>query len=137
MSNAKFPTELNNAEKQIQQAKELAAQHLGIKAKSANLTTTQGCFSKTVELTLENSEDIIIQFRIEPPDTEPFRRARTLLGDKVPLIEAINDPNLVNAGIWPFYMSRIPGKPWGEYENSWSDEQRIKAAKSLGKLFAY
>ena len=34
-------------------------------------------------------------------------------------------------------MSRIPGKPWGEYEDLWSDGQRTKAAKSLENLFAH
>ena len=136
MSDTDFSNELNNAKKQIEKAKELASQHLGIKAKHAKHTTNQGCFSKTIEVILENSTAVIIQFRIKALGTEPFNRARALLGDKVPIIEAIDDRNLANAGMLAFYMSRIPGKPWGEYKNLWNDKQRIKAAKSLGKLFA-
>jgi hypothetical protein len=70
-----------------------------------------GGFSKTIEVSLENGKEVIVQFRIEPLDIELFKRARALLGDQVPTIEAINDPTLADAGIWPFYMSRIPRKP--------------------------
>jgi hypothetical protein len=135
MSDSEFPKELNSAEEQIKRAKELATQHVGIPAETAKLTEIQGCFSKTVEVSLKDDRDIIIQFRIEPLDTEPFARARSLLGDKVPIIESIDDPKLVEAGIWPFYMTRIPRKTWLEYENEWSDTQHIKCAKSLGNLF--
>ncbi|KAM5430486.1 hypothetical protein McanMca71_007198 [Microsporum canis] len=136
MSDSDFPKDLNSAEKQIKRAKELATRHVGIPTETAKLTEIQGCFSRTVEVSLKDGRDIIIQFRIEPLDTEPFTRARSLLGEKVPIIEPIDDPNLVEAGIWPFYMTRIPGKTWLEYENEWGDTQRIKCAKSLGSLFA-
>ncbi|TVY31311.1 hypothetical protein LSUB1_G009014, partial [Lachnellula subtilissima] len=133
---SQFPTTLNNTEKQINKAKELAAKHLGIQAKSAQLTSTQGCFSKTVKVSLQDGRSIIIQFRIEALDTEPFTRARNLLGNTVPIIEPIDDPELVEAGVWPFYMTLIPGKPWLEYEDGWNDTQRSTCAKSLGRLFA-
>lgn len=136
MSDSQFPTTLNNAEKQINKAKELAAKYLGIQAKSAQLTSTQGCFSKTVKVSLQDCRSIIVQFRIEALDTEPFTRARNLLGNTVPIIEAINDPELVDAGVWPFYMTLIPGKPWLEYEDEWNDTQRSTCARSLGRLFA-
>jgi hypothetical protein len=54
----------------------------------------------------------------------------------VPVIEPIDDPELVDAGIWPLYMTRIQGKTWLEYEDEWSDAQRVKCAKSLGRRFA-
>ncbi|KAH6681903.1 hypothetical protein B0J14DRAFT_613695 [Halenospora varia] len=112
MSDSEFPTELNSKEKQISKAKELATQHLGIQTKSAQLTKTQGCFGKTVKVALQTGQCVIIQFRIEQLETEPFERARALLGDKVPIFEAIEDPKLATAGVWPFYMTLIPGKPW-------------------------
>lgn len=136
MSDSDFPTSLNNAEKQINKAKGLASQHLGIKAVSAQLTTTQGCFSKTIEVFFQDDRSVIIQFRIEALDVDPFFRARRLLGDIVPIIEAIHDPELVKAGIWPFYMTRIPGKPWMEYEDIWNETQRATYSKSLGRVFA-
>lgn len=136
MSDSDFPTTLNNAAKQINKAKELALQHLGIKAISAQLTTTQGCFSKTLEVSLQDGRSVIIQFRIEALDTEPFFYARNLLGDIVPIIEAIHDPELVKAGIWPFYMTRIPGKPWIEFEDIWNETQRATCSKSLGRIFS-
>lgn len=135
MSDSDFPPELNNAEKQITKAKELASQQLGIKALSAQLTTTQGCFSKTLEVFLQDGRSVIIQFRIEALDVTPFLRARDLLGDLVPIIEAIHDPELVKAGIWPFYMTRIPGKPWLEYEDVWNETQQATCSKSLGRVF--
>jgi hypothetical protein len=79
--------------------------------------STQGCFSKTPEVSLQDGWSVIIQFRIEALDTEPFIRARNLLGNIVPTIEAIDDPELVEAGIWPFYMTHIPGKPWVDCED--------------------
>ncbi|OBT47911.1 hypothetical protein VE00_01526 [Pseudogymnoascus sp. WSF 3629] len=138
MSDSDFPTALNNAEKQIRKAKELASQHLGIKAISAQLTTTQVCFSKTLEVFLQDGRSVIIQFRIEALDVDPFFRARNLLGDIVPIIEAIHDPELVEAeaGVWPFYMTRIPRKPWMEYEDIWNETQRATCSKSLGRVFA-
>ena len=136
MSDSDFPTTLNNVEKQINKAKELASQHLGIKAISAQLTTTQGCFSKTLEVSLQDGRSVIIQFRIEALDTEPLFYARNLLGDIVPIIEAIHDPELVKAGIWSFYMTRIPGKPWMEFEDIWNETQRATCSKSLGCIFS-
>ncbi|KFX94060.1 hypothetical protein V490_04539 [Pseudogymnoascus sp. VKM F-3557] len=136
MSDSDFPPELNNAEKQISKAKQLASQHLGIKALSAQLTTIQGCFSKTLEVFLQDGRSVIIQFRIEALDVHPFLRARNLLGDTVPIIEAIHDPELVKAGVWPFYMTRIPGKAWLEYEDVWNETQRATCSKSLGRVFA-
>jgi len=73
---------------------------------------------------------------MEELDTDPFMRARALLGDRVPIIEAIDNRALIDDGIWPFYMTRIPGKPWSKYEDSWGDAEQIKAAKSLGKFLA-
>lgn len=127
---------MNNADKQINKAKELASQHLGIEAVSAQLTTTQGCFSKILEVSLEDGRTVIIQFRIEALDTEPFISARKLLGDLVPIIEAIHDPEVVKSGVWPFYMKRIPGKTWVEYEDIWDETQRATCSKSLGRVFS-
>ncbi|KAL5347221.1 hypothetical protein ACLOAV_007530 [Pseudogymnoascus australis] len=120
MSDSDFPTTLNNAEKQINKAKELASQHLGIEAISAQLTSIQGCFSKTLEVSLQDGRNVIIQFRIEALDVEPFFRARNILGDLVPIIEAIHDPELVKAG----------------YEDIWDETQRATCSKSLGRVFS-
>jgi hypothetical protein len=129
-----FPPFLDTSEKQIKRAERLAYHHLGVEAVSAHHVALQGMFSKTIKVTLKDNRDIIIQFRIEPLDTEPFNRARKVLGDLVPIIEPLDDPELVAAEIWPFYMNCISGKPWGDYEDEWSDAQRIKASGSLGQL---
>lgn len=124
MSDSQFPTTLNSAEKQINMAQELVLQHLRIEATSAQLTTTQGCFSKTLEVSLQDGRTVLIQFRIDALDTEPFIGARKLLGDLVPIIEPIHDPEPVKSGVLPFYMTRIPGMTWVEYEDIWDETQR-------------
>jgi hypothetical protein len=131
---SEFPDFLNTSEKQITKAKQLALQHLGFEPIAAQHVALQGMFSKTVRVSFRNGGDGIIQFRIEPLDTEPFTRARNVLGEFIPLIEAIDDIELTSAGIWPFYMNCIPGKPWANYEHQWSDAQRINASISLGQV---
>jgi hypothetical protein len=79
---------------------------------------------------------VIIQFRIEPLEVGPFATARQLLGDQVPIIEAIEAPHLTQQKVWPFYMSKIPGATWLEQEKQWQDEQQIVCMKSLGRLYA-
>lgn len=136
MADSQFPEALDSNEKQVAEAKQLAAKHLGVPASNAKAAEIQGCFSKTFEVTMEDDRLVIIQLRIEPLATEPFAIARNLLGDKVPNIEAIEAPDLNKHKVWPFYMTRIPGKTWLEHEAKWEDSQRIACIKSLGKLFS-
>jgi hypothetical protein len=130
-----FPPFFDTLEKQAKRAQQLALQHLGDEVVSAQHVEFQGMFSKTVKVSFKDGRDIIIQFRVEPLDTEPFARARIILGDRVPIIEALDDPELVAAEIWPFYMNCIPGKPWAYYEEEWNEIQRVNASQSLGLLF--
>jgi hypothetical protein len=110
-----FPDFLNTSDKQLRRAEHLAQQYTGSDTVSAQHVVFEGMFSKTVRVTLKDGRIVIIQFRIEPLDTEPFVRARKVLGDFVPVIEALEDPQLVAAGIWPFYMNCITGRPWTDF----------------------
>lgn len=136
MFNDAFPWFLNTETKQKRRVKHLAESHLGVPATTARLPAIQGCFSKTVEVSLKSSEQVIIQFRIEPLDMTPFKEAREVLGDLVPDIGKIDVPELEQANIWPFYMNRIPGKPWLDYNRPWTADLHAKCAESLGKIFS-
>lgn len=133
---SEFPENLNSTEKQIAEAKLLIAQHLAVPVTEAKPVEIQGCFSKTYEATLKDGRNVIIQFRIEPLEVGPFATAHQLLGDQVPIIEAIEAPHLTQQKVWPFYMSKIPGATWLEQEKQWQDEQQIVCMKSLGRLYA-
>jgi len=70
-------------------------------------------------VSLQECRSVRIHFRIEPLDTEPFiRAARNRLGNTMPIIEAFDGLELVEAGIWQFYMTLIPGEPWLETRTS-------------------
>ena len=131
-----FPESLNTTEKQIAEAELLLARHLAVSVTKIKPVEIQGCFSKTFEATLKDGREVIIQLRIEPLEVEPFATARQLLGNQVPIIEAIEAPHLVEQKVWPFCMSKIPGATWLEQEEKWQDEQQIACLQSLGRLYA-
>lgn len=136
MSNSSFPKSLNTDTRQKKKVKQLAQSHTGIAAKTVRLCTTQGCFSKTFEVTLATGKEMIVQLRVEPLDAKPFAEAKRLLGPYVPDIQKLEDVELEEASIWPFCMTRMPGKTWLEYSNRWEDDLHIKCATSLGKVLS-
>ncbi|CUS08874.1 unnamed protein product, partial [Tuber aestivum] len=142
-SNADLPTCLNTESKQVKKAKQLAHSHSGIPAKKARGPRIQGFFSRTMIVTLRSDEEVIIQFRPEPMDMEPFKIAREAFGPVVPDIELLKDEDLERDGIWPYWMTRIPGqtckiRPHLELLLSSSDDQihpfKEVARDLLGKL---
>lgn len=126
----------NSPEKQASIAKNLASSHLGIPSIDAKEVPIQGCYSKTFVISLSDGREAIIQLRVEPLDVEPFNTARSLLGSRVPLIEAIHAPDLTIHKVWPFYMSRIEGATWLERIDQFTDEQQIRCMKSLGRILS-
>ena len=96
----------------------------------------QGCFSKTFEVTLLTGKEIVVQLRVEPLDTKPFIEAKHLLGSYVPDIGRIEDVELEEANVWPFYMQRVPGTTWLEKSQRFDDDLHIKSATSLGKVLS-
>lgn len=58
-------------------------------------------------VTLQNGEEVVIQFRPEVMDLEPFRIAREALGPVVPDIALLEDEELALNSIWAYRMTRI------------------------------
>ena len=78
--------------------------------KSSNLSTPD-VFSRTVIVTLQNDEEVVIQFRPESLDLEPFKVARKVFDAAVPDSKATQDEKLKHEGIRVYWMTCIPEKP--------------------------
>ncbi|KAL9117827.1 MAG: hypothetical protein Q9187_005631 [Circinaria calcarea] len=87
-------------------------------------------------VTLQNGEDIVIQFRPEPMNIEPFKIAREALGPVVPDIELLEDEELERDGIWAYWMTRIPGQTWFEGTRGKGPEVVVTINKSLGRILS-
>lgn len=135
-TNADMPVCLNTEEKQATKAKQLAQLHDGIPAKSAQGPSIQGFFSRTMFVTLQDSKEVVIQFRPEPLDIEPFKMARQALGPVVPDIELLKDEELEREHIWTYCMNRIPGKVWLEGIRGRGPKVLVTINKSLGKILS-
>ncbi|KAL8828591.1 MAG: hypothetical protein Q9170_006536 [Blastenia crenularia] len=135
-SDADLPKSLNTSSKQITKAQQLAHLHSGIRAKKARTPRPPGFFSRTVIVTLRDDEEVVIQFRPEPLDLEPFERARKVLGAAVPVIEGIQDTELELEGIWVYWMTCIPGKTWLDGARGKSSQTLVTTLRSLGRLLS-
>jgi len=135
-SNADLPKCLNTEAKQAKKAKQLAHSHSGIPAKKARGPHTQGFFSRTMIVTLQNDDEVIIQFRPEPMDLQPFKTARHFLGPAVPDVERLQDEELGRDGIWAYVMTRIPGQTWSEGVRRQGPKAVININKTLGKILS-
>ncbi|RDL40083.1 uncharacterized protein BP5553_00062 [Venustampulla echinocandica] len=135
-SNADLPKCLDTESKQVKKAMQLAHSHSGIPAKTAQGPPIQGFFSRTMIVTLQNGEEVVIQFRPEPLDMEPFKLAREAFGSFVPDIELLEDKELESDNIWVYWMTRIPGKPWFEARNRKGPKALVTINKSLGRILS-
>jgi len=137
-SNADLPKTLNSDAKQIARAKTLAEAHLGVKAKKAKGPRVQGFFSRTMKVTMDNGEEAIIQFRVEPLDVASFHQARDVLGPVVPNIKRLQDAELDRDGIATYFMTCMPGKTWLESNlwDKWDPKMNVEATKSLGRILS-
>ncbi|KAG9198147.1 hypothetical protein G6514_010473 [Epicoccum nigrum] len=113
-SDQDLPRCINTAAKQAKKARELAHAHSGIPARKAQGPRTQGFFSRTMIVTLQTGDEVVIQFQPEVLDIEPFKIARTVLGSVVPDIGLLEDEELEQNKIWAYWMTRCPGKTWFE-----------------------
>ena len=75
--------------------------------KSSNLQTPD-VFSRTVIVTLQNDEEVVVQFRPESLYLEPFEVARKVFDAAVPDSKAIQDEKLKHEGIRVYWMTCIP-----------------------------
>lgn len=101
-SNSQLPQCINTTAKQAKKARALAEAHSGITARKAREPRLQGFFSRTVIVTLQNGDDLVIQFRPEVLDLEPFKITRAALGPVVPDIGRLEDEELDQNGIWTY-----------------------------------
>lgn len=131
-----LPDCLNTASKQAKKARQLAHSHSGIPAKKAECPCLQGFFSRTVIVTLKNDEDVVIQFRPEPLDLEPFELARKVLGPVVPEIKQLQDEELEGEAIWVYWMTRVPGKTWHEGVRGKDRRSVVTINRSLGRILS-
>ncbi|KAF1828993.1 hypothetical protein BDW02DRAFT_574389 [Decorospora gaudefroyi] len=135
-SDADLPKCLNTPSKQTTKARQLAHLHLGIPSKQARGPRPQGFFSRTVIVTLQDGKDIVIQFRPEPLDLEPFQVARRVLGAAVPDVKVIQDEELECEGIWVYWMTCISGKTWLDGARGKVSQTRVTTLRSLGRILS-
>ncbi|KAF2463818.1 uncharacterized protein BDR25DRAFT_307529 [Lindgomyces ingoldianus] len=135
-SDADLPKCLNTPSKQASKARQLAHMHSGILAKKARGPRPQGFFSRTMIVTLQNGEDVVIQFRPEPLDLESFQVARRALGAIVPNIKVMEDEDLECEGIWVYWMECIPGKTWLDGARGRVSQTRVTTVRSLGRILS-
>lgn len=131
-----MPQCLNTAAKQAKKARELAHAHTGIPARKAQGPHIQGFFSRTMFVTLQTGDELVIQFRPEVLDVEPFKIARKVLGEVVPDIGRLEDEELEQNQIWAYWMTRCPGKTWLEGIRGKGSTALITINRSLGRILS-
>lgn len=87
-------------------------------------------------VTQKNGKELVIQFRPEPLDIEPFEVARRALGPLVPKIKLLQDEELEREGIWAYWMTCIPGKTWFEGVRGKDPTTLITINRSLGRILS-
>ncbi|RMZ79091.1 hypothetical protein DV738_g3434, partial [Chaetothyriales sp. CBS 135597] len=131
-----LPKCLNTPSKQAKKARQLAELHLGIPAKKTRAPRPQGFFSRTVIVTLKNGEEVVIQFRPEPLDVEPFNVARKALGATVPDVTPLADEELEHQGLRAYSMTCIPGKTWLDGATGRREQTLVTTVRSLGRILS-
>lgn len=135
-SDDELPECLNTTSKQAQKARELAYSHSGIPAKKARSPLLQGFFSRTMIVTLQTGEEVVIRFRPESLDLEPFELARRVLGPVVPEIKQLQDEELEGEGMWAYWMTCVPGKIWLEGVRGKDPKCLVTINRSLGRILS-
>ena len=135
-SDADLPKCLNTTSKQAKKARQLAFSQLGVPTEKARGPHLQGVFSRTMIVTQKNGKELVIQFRPEPLDIEPFEVARRALGPLVPKIKLLQDEELEREGIWAYWMTCIPGKTWFEGVRGKDPTTLITINRSLGRILS-
>jgi hypothetical protein len=135
-SDQDLPRCINTAAKQAKKARELAHAHLGIPARKAQGSRTQGFLSKTMIVTLQTGDEVVIQFRPEVLDIEPLKIARTVLESVVPDIGLLEDEELEQNKIWAYWITHCPGKTWFEGIRGKDTTAAITINRSLGRILS-
>lgn len=87
-------------------------------------------------VTLKNDEKVVIQFRPQQLDTEPFEVARRALGSVVPEIKLLPDQELLDQEIWAYWMTNIPGETWDTGTRGKGPGSVVTINRSLGRILA-
>lgn len=73
----------------LAEASAIAARYTGLPVSSVNMCTSQGQYSRTVEVTLHDNSRLIVQFRDDDIDTSIVALARALVGKIVPTVNLV------------------------------------------------
>ncbi len=131
-----MPECLNTSSKQAEKARDLALLYSPIPARWVEGPQLQGFFSRTMIVTLQNDHKIVIQFRHQPLETEPFITARKEFGPIVPEINLLEDQSLEFEGIWVYCMTYVPGKTWLEGATGKDPKTLVTFNRSLGRILS-
>ncbi|KAI0101824.1 hypothetical protein GGR51DRAFT_550759 [Nemania sp. FL0031] len=135
-SDSDLPKLLSTPTKQVKWAKKLVLEHLNSASKRIDRPPIQGMFSRTLFVALADGREVVVQFRTEPLDIEPFKVAKGALGSFVPDVEALPNEELESVGAWAYSMTRMPGQIWLRGVAGKGAEGRIAINKSLGRVFS-
>ena len=105
-----LPKLLDTPTKKVKWAKKLALKYLSSPVKHVDRPPMQGLFSRTLFLTLADGRQIVQQFRTESLNLDTFKIAENALGPVVPNATALEDEELLNAGVWAYSFNHLPGK---------------------------
>jgi aminoglycoside phosphotransferase (APT) family kinase protein len=131
-----LPKLLDTPTKQVRWVKKLIAEHLGSATKQVGRPPMQGMFSRTFFVALADGREGVVQFRTEPLDVSAFKTAKGALGPFVPDAEALGSEELESAGVWAYWLTRMPGQMWKHGVAGKGAEGRIAINKSLGRVFS-
>ncbi|KAI1075149.1 hypothetical protein F5B20DRAFT_595305 [Whalleya microplaca] len=131
-----LPNSLNTLTKQVKIVEKLLSEHFNCQAKHIDRSPIQGSFSRTLFVTLEDAREVVVQFRTEPLDLDPFRTARGALGSYVPDCGALENKEIEEEGAWAYCFARIPGQLWHHGVRAKGAQGRITISRSLGSVFS-
>lgn len=94
----------------------------------------QGFYSRTRIVTLANGLEMVVQFRVVQLDIKYVEKARQILGEVVPQVEHIPDPELEGNGVWIHLMSLVPGKLWTDGDDE--GPGNVGTTMSVARIFA-
>ncbi|OBZ73004.1 hypothetical protein A0H81_07140 [Grifola frondosa] len=112
----------------IAEAKEVIKRFMNKTPVDATPCSTQGAFSRSVAVTLEDQSKFIVQFKDEDIDLAIVSLARTLLGDIVPPVNLVWTSKAPRAYVTPC----VPGPVWESCDCTVENETLI--ASTLGDI---
>lgn len=141
--NKRWPSFLSTKKKRIEKARMLVENHLQVKTVRGEQASSQGMFSETIIVTLADGHRTVLQYRAEPLDIAPFRRARKLLGHYCPKVDLLHDPDLQELEeqgketFYPVFCTYIEGTAWCDNPKEKKEPAfNVTVMKSLGSVLA-